>query len=180
MTPAYPPGALPPGVSPMPGSRLPPPYGYYPYPYPYPYAQGPLAPREIEWETGEPIPPGYHVSTKPRFGLVVAGAVTLGSIWVLNGIPAIIGTAGGDGGAAALFAPVVGPFIAIGTLRAEGAGVVALLADGIAQTAGLALLIAGIAAPKSVLVRNDIVSRILPAPVLLPNGNLGLGFTGKL
>jgi hypothetical protein len=51
--------------------------------------------------------------------------------------------------------PVVGPFIAIGTLGATSGGGVVLAIDGLAQSGGLAMIIVG-AIGKTVLVRNDI------------------------
>src|SRR4051812_26805889 len=169
-----PPGAYPPGYVPPPGGYPPPAGGYPPpgagYPPPgagYPpqgpgyFQQGTLAPRELDWAPGEPVPPGYRPSTKIRTGLVIGGAVTLGAVWLLNVATASIAVSVDSNGsvAAPLFAPVVGPFIAIGTLHANALGGFWLAFDGVVQAAGAAMLIAGIAAPKTILQRTDIVSK---------------------
>lgn len=147
------------------------PYGYR---YRYPQARQPAAynyntkPRIIEgWEPGDPVPDGYRPDTRPHSGLVKGGAATLFSLW---GISAIAGSFlvvaededaedGVDGNGIdaedyyPLFIPVVGPFVTIGTAETSRAASVALVADGIGQTAGLAMFIAGLAARQDVLVR---------------------------
>jgi hypothetical protein len=139
-----------------------------------------VAPREIEWEPGEPIPPGYRPSTKFRTGLVVGGAVTLGSVWLTNVIFASFVVSAGGGDAAPLFAPVVGPFIAIGTIGTRdlgGLGTFWLAFDGVVQCAGAAMLIAGFAAPRNILVRVGSVT-LQPTPVNFGKAGSGFGITG--
>jgi hypothetical protein len=52
-----------------------------------------------------------------------------------------------------LYFPVIGPFVAIGTLDAKTSGVGALLADGILQAGGAAGIVVGIINRKYKLVR---------------------------
>ena len=135
-----------------------------PAPPPYTYRTGEdySRPKYLDYVEGDPIPEGYKVDTKLRTGLVVGGAVTLGVLW---GITAIAGGVGAsvegeiDGDTdqfIPLYIPVAGPFVAIDTMDAAGAGVAVLIIDGVAQTAGLAMFIAGLAAPKDVLRRTTV------------------------
>jgi hypothetical protein len=165
----------PPGYwGPPPGYGGPPPgyggYGWYP----------PMPPEEIEDE-GQPPPPGYIRKTRVRKGLVIAGAVTFGSTWLVSAVLAGIAMddGGDDGDAfAPLFAPVVGPFIAISTLEAESLGTAILVLDGIAQAGGLAMLIAGIAAQESVYVRVGPMGKVRIDPLVGKEGG-GAAFSGQ-
>lgn len=139
-----------------------------------------VAPRELDWEPGEPIPPGYRPGTKIRTGLVIGGAVTLGSVWLTNVVFASFFVSEGGGEAAPLFVPVVGPFIAIGTITPRdlgGVGTFWLAFDGVVQAAGAAMLIAGIAAPRNILVRTGSLT-LQPTPMSFGKAGSGFGFTG--
>jgi hypothetical protein len=172
-----PPGAYgpPPGAyGPPPGAYGPPP-GYYAPPGAY---QGP---RVIDdWEEGQPIPPGYHPKTKIRAGLVGAGAGVLGGFWLATALPSVVVADATGNGAAALGAiPIAGPF----ALIPQSGGFASLdflfVLDGLAQVAGAAMLIAGIAAPKTVLVRNDVGKvTILPKPMTFGKTGAGFGLQG--
>jgi hypothetical protein len=172
--PGYPP---PPGYgAPPPGYGAPPP-GYYAQPQP----QQAMAPRELEWEPGEPITPGYHPSTKIRTGLVVGGACTFGALWIVNVFVASVAVEAHSSGLQPLFAPIVGPFIAIGTTHGDALGGFWLAFDGVVQAGGVAMLIAGIAAPKNRLLRNDISGKnFLPMPMVFGPKSGGLGFIGTM
>lgn len=65
-----------------------------------------------------------------------------------------------------LYIPIVGPFIAMGTLEhADGGMRAALLLDGVVQIGGAAMFIAGLAAPKTVLLRTEHASMsVAPGP----------------
>ena len=100
---------------------------------------------------------------KMRTGLVIGGAITFGAMYVFA---AVVGTifqrsadAEGDNGNPSyvpLYIPAVGPFIAIGTAHADGLFAVFFVSDGIVQLSGIAMIIAGFAAPRSELVRNNV------------------------
>jgi hypothetical protein len=132
--------------------------------------------------------PGYHLETRPRRDLAIAGAVTFGIAWGLaagsatgfmflsdrlppagNGVP--------FGDVAWLFVPVAGPFL---QMKAGGDGTVnALLAlDGVAQIAGATLIVVGAAWPKTVVVR-DVVRSFHIVPMKVSGGG-GLGLVGTL
>ena len=126
----------------------------------------------MPYEEGRPIPPGYHEETQIRKGLVIAGAAVFGGIYILTAIfTSVIISAEGEGeGYEALYAPLVGPWIAFGTIKDEinANGALILAASGVAQAGGVAMFIAGLAAKKKVLVRND-----YPVGILVGPGTLG-------
>jgi hypothetical protein len=177
--PGYPP---PQGYAPPPSGYAPPP-GYVPPPASYyapPAAHGPVT--ITDWDDGTPIPPGYRVSTSIRKGLVVGGAITFGALYVVTATEGII--AGSFGGSALGVIPVVGPFALIPGVG-NGAGAVAgdffLVLDGLGQAAGIAMFAAGFAAPKKILVRNDIVVSgvtFMPKPMTFGRNAAGFGLAG--
>ena len=70
-----------------------------------------------------------------------------------------------------MYVPVAGPFLYLGEAGGES-GKLVLIIDGLAQAAGAAMLIAGLAAPKTIAVRNDL-AKIEITPVLGP-GSAGI------
>jgi hypothetical protein len=112
-----------------------------------------------------------------------------GTSWLINvvGASVALSSSNGDRSAAPLLVPVVGPFIGIGT-NAFGrpnadfgdAGAVVLALDGLVQVAGAAMLIAGIAAPKTILVPIGTAKiELLPTPLTLGKSASGFGLIGK-
>ncbi len=144
-----------------------------------------------DWQEGEPIPPGYHPSTRIRTGLVAGGATMFGATYLISLLVAAIGqdsctavsTMGGvqcTNDAAPLFIPVVGPFITMGNVRDSATADVFLVLDGLLQVGGIAMFIAGLAWPKTVLVRNDLGKNkihVTPTPMLGQN-MAGAGLIG--
>jgi hypothetical protein len=169
--PAYPPPAYPPPGAYPPGYYPPPPPGYYPPGY-YPgYPVEP--PSELPYEEGAPIPPGYKPESRIRKGLVIAGACVFGGVYIFSVIwGSVFISAEGEGeGYEALYVPVVGPFIAMGTIEGVETSSGALLAvDGIAQVGGVAMFIAGLAAKKQVLVRTYETATVDFTPAFGPGG----------
>jgi hypothetical protein len=169
--PGYPPG-YPPGYRQgYPGSGYPyPPYGYgYGYP---PYGYGyPTQPQRLPYREGEPPPPGYHLDTRIRKGLVIAGATTFGACYLLSvGVAAAFQEDNHADDVTPLFVPVVGPFITLGTAHPTAFATFALTVDGAAQTVALGLLIAGLTSEEKLWVRDDVALRVGP-------GSLGLDAT---
>jgi hypothetical protein len=180
--PAY--GQPPPGYG-QPPAGYPPPY----YPPPPAYVQ-PLGPKTIDdWEEGQPVPAGYRPVTRVRKGLIIAGAVTFGTTYILSALAGAVDHDTGNKELGGLFVPCAGPFIAMGTLSSNNnlhaASSFILILDGIAQTGGLAMLVIGIAAPTTKLVRNDIglpgggKLTIQPTPMRVGTGH-GLGIVGTM
>lgn len=178
------PAPPPPGFEPQIAPQPMPPQGYY-----VPQSVAASGPRRItDWEEGEPIPPGYHPVTRVRKGLIIGGAVTFGVVYLSNVLAAVIHSdackslscTGGSWNA--LYAPIVGPFIQMG-YTSSATGNFFLVLDGLVQAGGVAMLIAGIAAPKTVLVRNDLALskkfEIKPMPMSFGSGGAGFGFVGK-
>jgi hypothetical protein len=182
----------PPGYDPS--AAPPPPTGYY-----VPASVAASGPRRInDWEEGEPIPPGYHPVQRIRKGLVIGGAVTFGTVYLLT---ALSGAAVSDIGHATctsstsvscsaghsgklLLIPVAGPFAVLSTGSTFGDFFMVL--DGLVQAGGIAMFIAGLAAPKTVLVRNDLALvekpkklEITPMPMTFGQNSGGFGFVGK-
>jgi hypothetical protein len=194
-----PPGFAPPpaGYVPAPGyappGYAPPPAGYYAPPAAG-YAPPNVGPRMMDYEQGQPVPAGYHVETKARKGLAIAGGVMFGSFYILSAFGAAIASDGHDKQAWPFWVPAIGPFIALGTekhnaLRSSNDATASLtflyVIDGIVQTGGLAMLVAGIALPSQKLVRDDIgllddKVHIRPSPIALGNGQYGFGFVGTM
>jgi len=141
-------------------------------------------PRVIkDWQEGEPIPPGYHPSTRMRGGLVGGGIGTFTPAYLIS---IIIAAANADNGSAnALWVPGLGPFIQMGQIGGSNCDAscratadVGLVIDGLMQAGGIAMFIAGIAWPKTVLVRNDLGKiHVMPAPMIGQN-TTGLGLVG--
>jgi len=131
-----------------------------------------MMPRELHYQEGEPIPEGYHKDTKIRKGLVIGGAVTFGAVWLVTVLIGSVivsvdeGINSGTSEYTPLFVPVVGPFITMGTANIGSAAYAPLIINGVAQAGGVAMLVAGLAAKKTVLVRNDIATDVRTAPAL--------------
>lgn len=138
-------------------------------------------PREIkDWNEGDPIPPGYRPVERMRKGLIVGGAVTFGTLYFLSAMIAAVGSdvssaTGGKNEVAAMWIPVFGPFIQIANTESSTLKLF-LGIDGVAQTAGAAMLIVGITSPRTVLVRNDLAEiRVTP---IVTKDTAGAGLVG--
>jgi len=180
------PAPPPPGFEPS-AAPPPPPTGYY-----VPASVAASGPRRItDWEEGEPIPPGYHPVSRIRKGLVIGGAVTFGVSYLLTALSGAaisdIGHATGSTGASKsgklLLIPIGGPFAVLSTGSTFGDFFCVL--DGLVQAGGVAMFIAGLAAPKTVLVRNDLALvktpklELTPMPMTFGQNSAGFGFVGK-
>ncbi|MBI4952543.1 MAG: hypothetical protein HY908_10960 [Myxococcales bacterium] len=133
---------------------------------------------------GKIIPAGYELGEQPQRNLVLGGALGLGLTYGLTLAVGAALVAGDNDGGAALFAPVLGPFIAIGTLGVTERGAVQdaaramLVVDGLAQSASLTVLVLGFALPEDVLVRSELALSLTPT---VPGTRApGLGLVGEL
>jgi hypothetical protein len=127
---------------------------------------GPRAmPEQLPYRDGEQAPPGYHLETGVRKGLVIAGASMFGAGYGIS--IAVAASTEGDETAMPLYVPVVGPFIVaaqvdyggqLGGLSVMFIGV-PLVIDGLVQTAGATMLIAGVAAKRKYYERDDLAER---------------------
>lgn len=165
----------------------PPGYGPQGYPYGYPMGYGPamLGPPTLPYEEGQPVPAGYRVESRLRKGLLIGGLVTFGSLYLVS---AFTGGAAQDDKFTPLFVPIAGPFITIGTAKAEGVGTFTLLLDGVGQAGGALMAVLGLTLDQTLLVRNDLEARrgdgVAPSRIrvtpLFGRGTAGLGLAGDL
>jgi hypothetical protein len=154
----------------------------YPPPTYSPYATAPPpapndAPKQLDYEEGQPIPPGYHLKEKVRVGPVVAGSCTFGVLWLISIFTSTIGTALGDDDVRDLWIPVVGPFITIARVD-NNRSTPSLAIDGVGQAVGVGLLVWGISSPKTVLLRNDLAGIEIHATPMVTGKSAGFGLGG--
>ena len=162
--PAY--GQPPPGYPAPQGGYYPPPGGYY-------LPSGSMPVLTLPYENDESIPPGFAVRSRANRPLVVAGAITFGVSYLFSALIAsvLVSFDSRDGGAGApLFIPVVGPFVAIGTLNAEGAGTFWLVVDGLTQVGGAAMFVAGLTMREKYLQRTAAQVSLEPEVIVGPGG----------
>ncbi len=166
--PQYPPGA---------------PYQQVPGPPPTYVPQTPIAwPRYIkDWDEGQPVPYGYHPEARARKGLVITGAVLFGVLYLLSTLVAAANDNSYDNNRdSALWIPVVGPFIQLGSSTNVSGDNEIFVLDGLAQTAGVTMLVLGLAFPRHILVRNDLATMsFVPAPMRVGREGGGLGLVGR-
>jgi hypothetical protein len=129
-----------------------------------------MAPMEMRYIEGKPVPEGYHLETRPRKGLVISGAIIFGVPYFLSLSVAASSRYDPDQW---LYAPLVGPFIDLGNRKDSCSTTPAgfgntntycsedsserffLMADGLMQVAGATMLVLGLALPQRLLVRDD-------------------------
>jgi hypothetical protein len=138
-------------------------------------------PEEItDYDDTRPAPLGYTPVKRTRKGLIIGGAITLGSVWSVCLLSWAVAedsrSSGGKNELEAMWVPVLGPFIQLGN-TSSATGRVFLTGLGVAQAAGAAMLIAGVTAPRVVLVRNDLVGMEL-TPMVGP-GTTGMMVAGR-
>jgi hypothetical protein len=167
------------------------------------YGEPSYAPR-IKYREGMPAPAGYHLEESPRKGLVIAGAVTLGTTYFLS---ALIGGASSNPDDRWLLVPVFGPFVDAGNRGSHGCiargsstpsdqtcealetvVVTYLVFDGVAQAAGGILLALGFALPKKEFVSDTYyglssgprVASWVVVPQVTPGARYGLVLRGEV
>jgi hypothetical protein len=139
-------------------------------------------PQELDYHDGEAVPPGYTPVERRRKGPIIAGAVVFGSLYLLSSFSASVSadsSGGGKNELAALYVPIVGPFIQMGKTD-SATGIYALLIDGLGQAGGAAFLLWGLTSPKTILVRNDLTGAkrtIRPVPIMT-GSTTGVGVVG--
>lgn len=183
------PGAVPPGYMLVPAQS---PQAQTQYQVQYPQQKGALPPgMELPYEEGDPIPPGYRVAKQPRRGLITGGAIMTGIGWSLSLTAAV--AADFEDKTGYLVVPVLGPWLMLATGGAKddcysysatssycdnNAGLRSVLVlDGLLQTAGAIMIVAGAAIPKVRLVREDITVGFVPTT--FGAGSAGIGAVGS-
>ncbi len=162
-------GPCPSPVPPPPNAALPP----VSYNYPRTHAPLQLKPHVLQLEHIKELapPPGFVVRSQSRLGLVIAGSV-VGGLSYLNS--AVAGVAIDDGRGAPMAIPVIGPFVAMGTLGENGGARAGLMLAGLAQGAGLAMVVFGVAMPKTTLVRYETPNRDVSVEAKVYPGGVAL------
>ena len=201
-----PPAAGAPSVAPAPQPTVPPGYMLVPVPtenaqtrydVQYPQARGALPPgMELPYEDGDTIPAGYRLRQQPRRGLIIGGSIMVGVPWALGTMAAAGSNFRNKTGF--LLVPGIGPWLmllaggakdafcttadaentTVGTTDCSGssAGRAILTLDGLVQTAGAAMFVAGFMLPRKRLVREDVTVSLAPTP--LGRDGYGLGAVG--
>jgi len=189
------------------GAPPPPQQGYpgqapYPYQPPGAYAQQQGAPpAKLRYQDGAAPPAGYHVEEHPRKGLVISGAVTLGTAYFLS---ATIGLSSSNPDDRWLLMPVFGPFVDMGARGSHSCGQNSsavdcnlfepiirfyLAMDGIVQTAGGVLLLTGFLFQKKEFVSDTYyglnapgprISSLIVLPQVTPASRFGLTLLGEI
>jgi len=136
-----------------------------------------------DWEEGQPIPYGYHHETRVRKGLVISGSVVFGVLYLYSSLFAAIGADAADGGENKLgymAIPVLGPFLEMSQTSGPGSATAdyLLALDGLAQAAGVTMLVCGLMYPKHLLVRNDLASMTV-VPMKIGLEGTGAGIVGR-
>ena len=124
----------------------------------------------------KPVPPGYRVAPKPTSDLVFIGFGGAGVAYLLTLTPLLVGQSShaSTDKYTPLLIPAVGPFVAIDTLDAEGLGLGALVALGVAQCSGIVMGAVGIG-----LSAGNRLERVSSAPTfVLAPGAPGAGLGG--
>jgi hypothetical protein len=147
-------------------------------PQPQPQAYKPV--RIDDWHEGEPMPEGYHQVKRIRTGLVTGGAITFGVTYFISVLIAAIGqdVSAGNNPFWPQFIPVVGPFIQIGVTPLATVAVYCTFL-GLAQAGGLAMFIAGFAAPHSYLVRDSVAKNNLQFTPFITPTTSGFALSGR-
>ena len=165
---------------------------------PSPYA--PVLPRPTPLpaavlESNEP-PPGYHVETKARHGLIIAGSIVFGAVYMLG----VASSSNQDSSSPSgyLVIPVLGPWIALAKLGSydeatcdrqvssdkicpskDGAST-AYKILGVGQLTGIALFTAAFVFPSTHLVPDSLAkNELMLAPLYSANGLSGLSLAGR-
>lgn len=130
-------------------------------------------------------PAGYTAIKRARKGLIIGGAVTLGSTYMVCALTAAIGAdtarsvdgTRGTNEVAAMWIPVAGPFVQIARTDSATANVF-LFGLGGAQVAGAIMLYYGLTTEKRVFVRNDLVGSLHVSP-MAGYGTTGVTLSGQ-
>ena len=150
-------------------------------------AQTAPGPRKMAYDPDRPIPAGYHVENRTRYGLAISGAALFGAIYIPTAAAAWYDS--GDG-TPLYVVPILGPLFAIPTKTGncnpndeysscdwDDVVTAFLIADAVAQAAGVVIAWRGFAG-RDLLIRDEAPkTAVLPGPI---GGNgYGAWLTGR-
>jgi hypothetical protein len=150
----------------------------------------------LPYRDGFPIPNGYHLERRPATGLIVSGALTLGAGYIVGlGIGL---DKGFDGSLGWLAVPVFGAWPAVAgreihctattvdeakaclDAASNEATTIALIAvDGMVQTTGFILFLAGLASGQPELVRDGFGENVKVTAGRRRDGGFDVGLKGR-
>lgn len=146
----------------------------------------------LNYEDGDPIPPGYRVRTQPRRGLVITGAALGGAAYGFAVMGAV--DTGFEDKSGFLLIPLVGPWLMLATGGAQDETCPAdadecedennqveravLVLDGLAQATGVTLLALGFAFPRQRLELAGLDVEVELRPTALGHHGHGVAFVG--
>jgi hypothetical protein len=110
--------------------------------------------RQPAWQPGDPVPVGYHPVERRHPGLIIAGSLTFGHLYLLSALLGGFGDLNGVNGDA-MFIPVAGPLIQMAQPGVANDADLIFVLDSVGQAAGIAMLVAGLTWRTTVLVRDD-------------------------
>jgi hypothetical protein len=133
-----------------------------------------------DWDENRPVPAGYHPEKRKRKGLIISGSILLGASYLIAAFAASVASDvksnNSNNNSAALYLPVFGPFIQTSNWTSS-TGRFFLVVDGGCQAAGFAMLLSGLLAEKTILVRNDFGATLLP--IRTRDGGSGLALFAR-
>ncbi|HMR10113.1 MAG TPA: hypothetical protein PKA88_30260 [Polyangiaceae bacterium] len=155
---------------------------YYPVPNYVPVSEPP------PWQPGDPAPPGFYVQKKPNWKLVRRGAGMLVGFWAVSVIAAAAlnkaeepAEEDGDdiekGDWSTLYWPVAGPFLTMKNTSTDEAGWALLLLDGVLQSVGAILVVAGFSDQQEHLKRSASGTRRITVAPLVGQHLRGIGLS---
>jgi hypothetical protein len=148
----------------------------------------PPAPRQMAYDPAQPLPTGYHVEHRTRYGLIITGSL----LFAISYGPTLAAAfLDGDDGTPLFAIPILGPLLAIpGETRNDcvegdhnpcfdfsGAIAAILIADTLVQTVGLLVLWKGYQG-RELLIR-DPPPEVALAPGRVGTSGYGAWLTGR-
>jgi hypothetical protein len=129
-----------------------------------------------------PAPASARAPLPPRPAAVWGGASLFALTYVASAFSATTGYTADDGttsSRAAMWVPLVGPFVTLGSTRPAGEDALLVL-DGLAQLGGLTLFVYGLTASTPAIVPRDASGRVtLSIAPLLDRRTAGAGLMGS-
>jgi hypothetical protein len=144
-------------------------------------------PRQLAYDAQQPIPAGYHVEHRTRYGLAISGIALFAATYVPTAAAAWYDS--GDG-TPLYVVPVLGPLFAIPTKTGncdpndeysscdwDDFVTAFLIADAVVQAAGVVMALGGFAG-RDLLIRDQVPrTALLPGPI--GGGGYGAWLTGR-